>query len=278
MIKFPNEKELEKLKSFKESACLTIYISSIKSANSNRIQLKNILRKSELALTKTAMKALDIKKTLQPVKKLVDDNNFLEKYTDGLALFINEKIFKYYYLPDIPELYTISIGNDFDLSPLLDVMGQNKSYYVLSLSHKDICLYQGDRYNLSKINLPDLPSDMEKTLNIDEHQKCSETHTISSPGLQRGSEAYHGQYNVSQTDKEMLLKFFQKIDKYLHSFLQRNRKPLIISGVNYLLPIYKKANTYKWLLDKNIVGNQEHSSLYDIRKKALDIIELNSLS
>jgi len=52
---------------------------------------------------------------------------------------------------------------------------------------------------------------------------------------------------------------------------------LIISGVDYLLPIYKKANTYKNLVDKTIIGNQEYAKLQDIRKKAWEIIQTKPL-
>ncbi|MDP3444301.1 MAG: hypothetical protein Q8T08_15695 [Ignavibacteria bacterium] len=264
---------MEKLKSIRDSTHLSIYASSIGSSDSNRIQLKNILHEYQNDLSKTAHKVSDIDKMFQPANKLLDDNSFWAKYTHGLVLFISPNLFKYYYLPKISKLDIISLGQSFDLNPLQKIMSQNKSYYVLALSHKNCCMYEGDQYNISKLNLPNLPTNMEKSLNIDEHQKCSETHTIASPGSKKGSEAYHGQYNVSQTDKEMLLKFFQKIDKYLHNLLQKNGKPLIISGVNYLLPIYKKANTYKGLVDRSITGNQEHARPQDIRDKAWKIIQ-----
>lgn len=275
MINFPNKNDLDKLKSFRDSVCLSIYASSIGSTDANRIQLKNILHEYQTGLLKTSAKATDVNKIFQPAKKLLDDNNFWAKYTHGLALFMSPKIFKYYYLPKMSKLNTIKVGKNFDLETLQSIINQNKSYYVLALSHNSTCLYEGDQYNISKIDLPDLPSNMELSLNIDEHQKCSETHTISNPGSKRGSEAYHGQYNISQTDKEMLLRFFRKINKYLHSFLQKNNKPLIISGVSYLLPIYKKANTYKNLINETIPGNQEHSSLQDIKEKAWKIIQAN---
>jgi len=222
MINLPSKDDLDKLESFHDSICLTIYASSIGSPESNRIQLKNLLHDAERKLLKSGIKTSDIDNILKPTKKAMDDKDFWSKYTHGIVLFISSKKFNYYYVPKELGDDIVSIGSSFDLSPLQDVVNQNKSYYVLAISHKNTCLYEGDQYNLTKLNLPNFPTNMKKTLNIDEYQKFRETHTVASPSLGKGSEAFHhGQYNVSQTDKEMLLKFFQKIDRYLHNFLQK---------------------------------------------------------
>ena len=89
----------------------------------------------------------------------------------------------------------------------------------------------------------------------------------------KGSEAYHGQYNVSQTDKAMLLEFFRRIDKRLHTFLQTKQKPLILAGVGYLVPIYRQINTYQHLLPSSIGGNLERTKPDSIREHALSLIQ-----
>src|ERR1019366_908886 len=112
-------------------------------------------------------------------------------------------------------------------------LADNERYYVLTLGHKNVHLYEGDHYSIRDVQLKDFPSDMKETLNIDEYPKWRETHEIAPSYMGKGSEAVHGQYNVSQIDKEFLVKYFRLLDKRLHSFLRPKDSPLIIAGVGY---------------------------------------------
>ena len=143
-------------------------------------------------------------------------------------------------------------------------------YYLLALSHKHVRLYEGDRYRLQQVQLSNFSGDMVETLGIDEYPHSRETHTIAPASSGKGSEGFHQQYNVSQTDKKMLLEFFRRIDHRLHAFLLYHEKPVLLAGVKYLLPLYRKVNTYAGLLDVDITGNQDRSDIHSLGKKAWD--------
>lgn len=251
MIDFPSQQELDELKAFHEPFCLTVYAPLIDpnaAANPNRIEVKNLLRESETALLAAGVKPRDVKKTLQPARALLEGHEFWPVHHESLALFMHPKLFRYYHIPDHSTPYLLTIETGFNLKPLLRVMKNNQRYYVLALGHKNVRLYEGDRYGLKPVRIKNFPADMKETLGIDEYPESRETHTIAPASTGKGSEAYHEQYNVSQTDKDMLLKFFRRIDRHLHSFLFYHEKPLILAGVHYLLPIYRKVNTYPGLL------------------------------
>jgi hypothetical protein len=141
-------------------------------------------------------------------------------------------------------------------------------YYLLALSHKHVRLFEGDRYRLKPVELKNFSGDLEETLRIDEFPHSRETHTIAPASSGKGSEAFHQQYNVAETDKKMLLEFFRRIDHRLHAFLLFHEKPLLLAGVGYLLPIYRKVNTYAGLLDEAVIGNQDRTDIYTLGKKA----------
>ena len=48
--------------------------------------------------------------------------------------------------------------------------------------------------------------------------------------------------------------------------------PLLLAGVEYLLPIYKEANTYPHLIDTVIKGNPDLLSADELHKSAWEII------
>ena len=88
----------------------------------------------------------------------------------------------------------------------------------------------------------------------------------------KGSEAVHGQYNVREIDKGLLIKYFRMLDKSLHKFLQKKDLPLILAGVGYLFPLYRQVNTFPHLFGEGIKGNMEHVSPDLLRKQAWSLI------
>lgn len=276
MINFPSPQELNELRAFHEPFCLTIYapLADPSSAmNPNHIEIKNLLHEAEAALLVAGVKPREAKQTLRAARLLLKSHEFWPVRHESLVLFMHPKLFSYYLIPDQATPYLLSVGTGFNVDPLLQVMQNNQQYYVLALGHKNVRLYAGDHYNLKPVNLKNFPANMEEMLNIDEYPKSRETHTIAPASMGKGSEAYHEQYNVSQTDSIMLLEFFRRIDRLLHNFLMYHHRPLIIAGVRYLLPMYRKVNTYPGLLPGAITGNQEHADLRAIHDMAWPIVK-----
>lgn len=147
------------------------------------------------------------------------------------------------------------------------------SFFLLTLSHNKITLFKGDEYGLVPVPLAGFSKPMEKILNIDEYPKSSETHAIKPAGPQKGSEAFHGHYNVSQTDKIMLQEYFRRVNRRLRPVLLRENLPLIIAGVNYLLPIYRRVNTYSNLFPQSLTGNFDRLSATTMHQKAWRLIK-----
>lgn len=276
MINFPSRKELQELKAFKEPFCLTVYAPFIDPntpANPNRIELKNLLREAQTALLSAGASTAHVRKTLRPALQLVESQQLRPLRHKSIVLFMHPKMFRYYYIPDETMPYQLTVERGFDVEPLLKSLEDNKQYFVLTLSHKNVRLYKGDRYELTPIRLKNFPTSLKEALNIDEYPQSRETHTIAPASSGKGSEAFHEQYNVRQTDKAMLLEFFIRIDRRLHRLLVRQSRPLIIAGVKYLLPIYRKINTYTDLLGEAIIGNHERANLKTIREKAWRLVE-----
>lgn len=275
MITLPTKQEMEELEGFNESFCLTIYIPRIDpntAENPNRIALKNLLKEGGEALATAGMDKRDIDQALKPAQELLEGHEFWPVQRESLALFIHPKLFRYYHIPTeaTPEMLVVEAG--FNLEPLREVIESNQEYYVLALGHKNVQLYEGDRFGLNPVELDNFPADLVEALRIDEYKESRETHSVASTSIGKGSEASHGQYNVSQTDKIMLHEFFRMIDRRLHGFLGRERKPLVLAGVEHLLPMYHKVNNYPNLLEDGIAGNQEHTPAEQLHQKAWSIV------
>lgn len=275
-VQLPTPAEWRELKGFNEPFCLSMYAPHIDydpngATNPNQIELKNMLDQAETALLSDGVDPRDVDKTLRSARGLLPSREFLTLRGESLALFVHPRFFRYYHLPgDIP--YLLSIGRGFALEPMEHAVRDNKEYLVLVLSHNSAKLYEGDRFAIRELRLKNFPANFVRALRLDEYPKSTQTHPIAAGG-RRGTEAFHGQYNESQTDKEMLLEYFHLVDGSLRKLLQKKGKPVVLAGVEYLLPIYRQANTSPYLLPRALTGNIDRERPDEIRRRAWRLIK-----
>lgn len=275
MIQLPDIQELEALKNFHENYCLTIYLPMAEPAatiDSYRIQIKNVLKEGKRALIDAGLSLDQAEDMLRPTRLLLEEYEARQCSQGGVALFIHPKMFRYYCVPDHSLPYVVTVSGGFNVEPLQQVIERDHQYYVLMLGHRYVRLYEGSHFDIKPVTLKDFPADMNQALRIDEYPHYRELHTIAPVNEGKGSKAYHEQYDASKVDKELLLEFFRWVDRRLHNFLIYHERPLIIAGVKYLMPIYRKANTYSGLVDTPIIGNQDIPDLRIIKQKAWSLI------
>jgi len=70
-----------------------------------------------------------------------------------------------------------------------------------------------------------------------------------------------------------LLRYFQNVDAGLNDQLDDNEIPMVLAGVEYLLPIYHEANTYSNLLEQGLEGNPEELDEKELHKCAWKLVE-----
>jgi len=187
-------------------------------------------------------------------------------------LFIHRDFFAYYRLPAEDTAPSVRIDNSFNVQPIIELISTNPTYYVLLLNHNNIQLLKGDCYYIEPLQLPGLSVNMEQELNIDEYPNEVQTHSVAAASRGKGSEAFHGQYNEAQVNKDMLIKFFRRIDHKLRAVLKDTSIPLVIAGVDYLLPLYRQVSTYPHLLLGEIQGNLEHATLDEVLQQASRLV------
>lgn len=278
MANIPSRQEIEELQDFSKKSCVSIYLPLERTegangmSNPNRIKLKNLLNEACEELVKSGASSSEAKKAIKRGQEILEQQHvFWPSYGGTVVVFIHEKMVQTYRLPAEIE-QSLSVGQGFNTTPLEQFMKNNESYFLLTLSHNEVNLYEGDRFQLEQVELDDFPASMEETLNLDEYPKFTEAHpehssrTAERTGMQ--AEGYHGHYDKANVNKTLLVDFFRRIDKKLHGLLQMKNRPLVLAGVDYLIPLYKKVNTYNELYPEHLSGNFENSQLDNLRKKA----------
>jgi hypothetical protein len=275
MIQLPTRSEILTLGTTQQPHGLSIYSGYLPPSspnNPNRIQFKNLLKEARRLLADKKYSERDIAAFLEPADKLLSGEEFRVGHDHSLGVFIGQDFFRYYRLPSTSIESSIQLGRHFNVQPILDLIDTNLSYFLLCLSHNNIQLLRGDRYSIKPLELDRMPTNMEQSLRIDEYPKEIQTHSVAPTVIGKGSEQFHGQYNARQVDKDMLVRFFRKINTRLARELKGQNIPLILAGVEYLLPLYRQVNTYAHLVDRDIIGNVELAPLLQLQQQAATIV------
>jgi hypothetical protein len=267
--------ELRVLMEKPEGLCVSIFMPTHRAGEQTRqdpIRLKNLIREAQRQLTDTGLTSKETKELLKPVKELLRDDFFWQHQSDGLAVFSSAGLFRCYRLPlSFDELVVIT--HRFHIKPLLPLLTSDGRFYILALSQNKVRLVESTRYTASEVVLEDVPESLADTLRYDS-ERGIQLHTAAPVGKGGRQAIFHGHGDGIDDAKANILKYFRQIDAGLGELLQGERAPLIVAGVDYLLPIYAKANTYPYLLDGGVVGNPEElSTTEELRNLAWAIAE-----
>jgi hypothetical protein len=247
----------------------------------NPIRLKNLLGQAEERLLASdrdrggrGLRTPEVQARLEPASELVEDGQFWQHQSDGLAIFISAEIAEHYRLPfDFEEL--VVVADRFHMKPLLRLLSGDGHFFILALSQDQVRLLQGSRYSVGAVELESAPSNLAEALRFDDPERRLQFHTASGPTGGKGGRPamFYGQGAPSQDEKGDILRYFQKLDAGLQEFLSGEQAPLVLAGVDYLLPLYREANTYPHLVEKGIEGNPENLSAKELHQRAWAIVQ-----
>ncbi len=258
-----SREEIKTLLEQPKGNCISIYMPTHPAGQEVRqdpIRFKNLVKEAETSLIDGGLQQKEAMELLQKATEL-DTQEFWEQMGNlGLAIFISEGIFRYHTLPlTFQELVVVT--DRFHIKPLLPILNGDGRFYLLALSQNDVRFFEGTHYNINEVELENLPTSLDEALQKDETAKEGQfrigtSRGTSNPASQPGE--FHGQGSPDRDKhQEEIVQFFHIINNALHEKLRSQKAPLVLAGVEYLLPLYRQANTYHHLMEEGITGNPE---------------------
>ena len=240
------------------------------------IRFKTLLREAELRLLDKGMGPREVSALLQPAQALLDEAYFWQHQREGLAVFIAPDDFHYYHLPfRVEEL--LVIARSYYATPVLPLFTNNGHYYILAISQNEVRLFEGTRYSVGQIDLPDgTPESLDEALKSDDPEKQLQFHSGTSQGTSQGgvrSSMFHGQGPGDEEQEDTIERYLNLVDAALKEIFREKQEPLILAGVDYLLPIYHKVSEYANIMKEGITGSHEHLRPEELQEQAWPIVE-----
>lgn len=230
------------------------------------IRLKNLLAEAETKLLANGLRRSEVERLMRPAEELLWKDGFWRQQADGLAIFLSNGFSVIYRLPaEFEEL--LVIANNFHIKPLLPLLGRVGKFYILGLSLNRVRLFQGTPDTIREITLS-FPTSMDEALWMDEPERYLNLHSGSVSTRQGG--IFHG-HGIDEDEKKNILRFFYSVDEGLSTLIEDKTVPMILAGVEYLLPIYREATAYPNILEDSISGNADKEDLSKLHEQAWKI-------
>lgn len=248
---------------------VSIYLATDGVGNEKHHQLafKNALRRVQAVLTNThGLTTNEAADYLAKAERLAEDSTFWTQQSEGLAVFISPSRTTHCKLPMIITTDEV-VDERFYLSPLIPCLDDHREFYLLTLSRGMHRLFLVDRDRARQIDTTGLvPQDMQDALLLD--APSAQLQRVGGAFTRRGS-VHVGNGPEKDAATERLKQYMDTIDSGIKILLKNDTRPLLLAGVDELIPVYRAANGYQELLEKiHVSGNVDNCTPAELHERA----------
>ncbi len=259
-----------------EGPCVSIYMCTnrVGETAQNPIRFKNMLRQAEEELRANAINDLVIQDLLEPAVTLTRDVLFWQYQSDDLAVFLSPATFRYFMLPQ-PLQEVVIVGDQFYVKPLLPFLSGDGRFYVLTLSLGGVKLFRGSRFHLEPVELKGVPPNMREALRLEDTPEVTRWHPGpgSNVGGSRPEAMYYTQGEESDLSGQQTHEFFLRVESGVSWALAGEQAPLVLAGLEEIVPAYRNLSHYKYTADEAVIGNPEELSEAELHQRAWKIVQ-----
>ncbi len=254
---------IHELLSVAEAPCISLYMPTHRSHPENTqdtIRYKNLVKQVQESLTEKFPTA-EIHKLLKPFETLANDHEFWNHTSDGLVILGSPSIFEVIQL-HMPVEELVIVSDSFHTKPLRYYLQSADRYQVLALSMDVIHLFEGNRYSLVEIQLPD---DFPKTIEEALGEQLTENHTtVASYGGVGGESTnmHHGHGGKKDEVDSDAKRFFRAVaDAIYDSYTKQGALPLLLAALPEHHSLFNQVNKNPFVLPKGIEINPQSVSI-----------------
>lgn len=255
--------------------CVSIFIPTERAGGpvdtgQGQIRLKNSLKELNNILEEEGLSAKEKRVILDPVKELLDDDQFWRNQSDGLAIYTDGKEMQTFTLPVHFRQQTY-VRDHYYMLPVIPFFNDDGIFYILSVSMQHVKLYECSKHFIEEVVVEDLtPGRLEDVVGYDYEQKSLQNR--SGQGGDSGA-MFHGQGSGIDDKGMEKEKFFRAVDAGVMKVLKDEKAPLVLACVDEYYPVYQKVTSYGHLFDENISGNPDELDPLELHEDGWFLVE-----
>lgn len=265
----------KELATYQSSCCISIFLGSQNDGaevnkHYNVVSFKNGLQKVAGILKEKNIDTTEIESLLQPGYELITEDDFWLQQSRGLAFFISKGYFKYIKMP-VSTSDDVIIEDTFYVTPLIPIIISNEYFYLMVISKKQNKLFRGDAFGMQYIPVEGLPKGLGEEFGDTD---VATTFRAGSGSAVSGANIHGAGGSNNNDDKVYIANYLETADDVIwKKVLHNENAPLLLAGVEYLIPIYRSVCDYKYVWEDALTGSHEHSDTATLYKQAREKME-----
>jgi hypothetical protein len=241
------------------------------------IRLKNLQRTAERTLIEQGHRSSDVRAWLAPIDSLKEDDEFWRYQSDGLALFLAPGLLRVYRLPLQFEEVMV-VADRFHVSPVLPYFTEDERFFVLTLSQNGCRLLRCTRHTVHQLDLAGAPASMTETPGYERRETQLQFEALAPKGAAGtssggGTAIFHGHGSSTDVYAADVERYFRAVDSVVCDVLRDRHEPLVLAGVDYLLPLYRSLSGYESIASEQLLGNAEGRRDEELHREAWQAME-----
>jgi hypothetical protein len=270
----PGHRYIEALIEKKSAYCISIYLPVHRVGDAqDSLRYKNLVAEAEKMLIKKGARPPDAAEYLAPEYELAMETAFWKNLgDDGLAVFIGDG--RRDRLPS-PRSFneSVTVARRFKVKPLIPLLTGDGRFFILALDQDRTRLFMASHFKLTEIALPEgAPVSLADTLKDDEPRSQLQYHPGTAGTGGRREAMYLGQGAAIDEDPQSVSRFFQQLNKYLYPVFYDENIPVVLAGVESLLPLYRKSDTSRLLMEKSVTTNPEAMRPEELHAQCWEVV------
>src|SRR5438270_5338460 len=263
--------DLDQLLAFDKRPAVSIYLPTHPAGREVRqdgIRLRKLLATAAKRLA-GERRAPEIDALLEPARRLVDDEEFWRYQDHGLGVFLGPGFERIHKLPiAVPE--ELAIADHFCIKPLLPLIDQTGSFWVLALSAGRTRLYQGSRWTFAEVTGLDLPQGMAEIWGETEYEEAHKASPTGRP--QRGPAGLSKAQSLGESPEELhkaqLIELLRRVAAAVEPLIKRQPAPVILAAEPKIQGHFRELAKWKELLPDGILEFPDAMPEQDLHRKA----------
>lgn len=246
-----------------------------KEVRQDPIRLKNLLTDARSKLTAAGLLEADADAFLEPATALLEDRDFWQYQSTGLALFIDENQTSEYRVPLSLEERVV-VGGKFHVRPLLPILAANGHFSVLTVTADKATLFSASRFELVEDRTAGLP---ERSSVENDYENPVQASPPARPNVGTANIPNAQVYGDSPPDfrKARRLEYVADVAKAIGNRLSASPQPLVLVADAEIGGHFQQASDFGPLLAGVVEINPNaldtralHSATYPKVKERLD--------
>jgi hypothetical protein len=234
-------------------------------------RIQNLIRGIERHLKDAGVNSEEGSRLVEPIRTLANAVEEEHDWSIGLVLYRSPDLFRHFWLRDTIEAF-VALSQTFQIRPLLSVVSREQRFYVLALSQKHTRLLMYPYQSQQELQLRRLaPQSLRTWMNEREPDHVLDNRSAGGPSVGKMKGVMFGINSDRERHDEYLRHFFKEIEKGVHHILLDQTAPLILSGVQEEVAVYRHVNSYPRLIERAVLGSPDAFEPNELHDRATEI-------